>query len=114
MKTDLMKKFLDLPGVEGVYAFTYDGFLIAHEAKIKLDTDALAGTCTPIAGATEGLGAELESKLEQIIVQFNNYIVVIEQISEDVIFVVLGRKDMNIGLVRLNIKRNKDKLRDMF
>jgi predicted regulator of Ras-like GTPase activity (Roadblock/LC7/MglB family) len=57
-------------------------------------------------GSSESMGADLRvGEMQQGMFEYNNGIVFMSALGEDAIFVVVAHPNVNLGMVRLQIKR---------
>jgi predicted regulator of Ras-like GTPase activity (Roadblock/LC7/MglB family) len=104
----------DLARVEGVNIAALvgrDGFIIEHVANIKVDADALGAMASTSVGTSEAIGLELgKGNFEQVLIELENGPIILSLISQDEILAIIAQQGANIGRIRYEVKKNKDRI----
>jgi uncharacterized protein len=104
----------DLVKIEGVSAAAVvgrDGFIIEHVSNIKIDVDALGAMASTSVGTSEAMGIELgKGKFEQVLVELEKGPVLLSLISDNEILAVVAETGANIGRIRYEVKKNKERI----
>ncbi|AFC98881.1 putative distant relative of homeotic protein bithoraxoid [Methanocella conradii HZ254] len=111
----MLKRILgDLAKVEGVNAAAIvgrDGFIIEHVANIQVDMDALGAMASTSVGTSEAMGIELgKGNFEQVLVELEKGPIMLSLISQNEILAIVAEHGANIGRIRYEVKKNKDRL----
>lgn len=104
----------DLTKVEGVNAAAIvgrDGFIIEHVANIQIDVDALGAMASTSVGTSEAMGIELgKGNFEQVIVELEKGPIILSLVTENEILAIVAESGANIGRIRYEVKKNKDRI----
>jgi predicted regulator of Ras-like GTPase activity (Roadblock/LC7/MglB family) len=104
----------DLTKVEGVNAAAIvgrDGFIIEHVANIQMDVDALGAMASTSVGTSEAMGIELgKGNFEQVIVELEKGPIILSLVTENEILAIVAESGANIGRIRYEVKKNKDRI----
>ncbi len=111
----MLKRILgDLAKVEGVNAAAVvgrDGFIIEHVANIQMDVDALGAMASTSVGTSEAMGIELgKGNFEQVLVELEKGPIMLSVISQNEILAIVAEHGSNIGRIRYEVKKNKDRI----
>ena len=104
----------DLTKVEGVNAAAIvgrDGFIIEHVANIQMDVDALGAMASTSVGTSEAMGIELgKGNFEQVIVELEKGPIILSLVTENEILAIVAETGANIGRIRYEVKKNRDRI----
>jgi predicted regulator of Ras-like GTPase activity (Roadblock/LC7/MglB family) len=104
----------DLTKVEGVNAAAIvgrDGFIIEHVANIQMDVDALGAMASTSVGTSEAMGIELgKGNFEQVIVELEKGPIILSLVTENEILAIVAESGANIGRIRYEVKKNRDRI----
>lgn len=111
----MLKRILsDLSKVEGVNAAAVvgrDGFIIEHVANIQMDVDALGAMASTSVGTSEAMGIELgKGNFEQVLVELEKGPIILSLVTENEILAIVAESGSNIGRIRYEVKKNKDRI----
>jgi len=111
----MLKRILgDLVKVEGVSAAAIcgrDGFVIEHVANIQMDADALGAMASTSVGTSEAMGIELnKGNFEQVLVELEKGPIMLSLITQNEILAVIAEPGSNLGRIRYEVKKNKDRI----
>ncbi len=111
----MLKRILgDLVKVEGVSAAAVvgrDGFVIEHVANIQMDVDALGAMASTSVGTSEAMGIELnKGTFEQVLIEMEKGPVMLSLVSASEILAVVAEPGSNVGRIRYEVKKNKDRI----
>ncbi|MCD1295939.1 dynein regulation protein LC7 [Methanocella sp. CWC-04] len=111
----MLKRILgDLIKVEGVSAAAIlgrDGFIIEHVSNITMDVDALGAMASTSVGTSEAMGIELgKGNFEQVLVELQNGPIMLSLVTENEILAIVAEPGANLGRIRYEVKKNKDRI----
>lgn len=111
MLKQLLGEFLKLDGVTAAVVVGRDGFVIESAISGKVDIDALGAMASTGMGTSEAMGAELgKGDLRQMLVELDNGPILLSPLSTDELIAIVAETDVNIGRIRYELKKNKDRL----
>ena len=102
------------PGVDACMVVSRDGLVIEQSGRLDdIDPDLMAATASEVFGVAETAGERLgKGAPEQVLVELHGGKVVISAVNSDVFLLVLGRKKVNLGLLRWEVQASAEKLRE--
>mgnify|MGYP005838333507 CR=1 FL=1 len=111
----MLKRILnDLIKVEGVSAAAIvgrDGFIIEHVSNLQMDVDALGAMASTSVGTSEAMGIELgKGTFEQVLVELEKGPVLLSLVSTNEILAIVAEPGSNVGRIRYEVKKNKDRI----
>jgi uncharacterized protein len=111
----MLKRILsDLAKVEGVSGAAIvgrDGFIIEHVSNMTMDVDALGAMASTSVGTSEAMGIELgKGNFEQVLVELEKGPVILSLVTENEILAIVAEAGANIGRIRYEVKKNKDRI----
>ncbi len=111
----MLKRILgDLVKVEGVSAAAVvgrDGFIIEHISNIQMDVDALGAMASTSVGTSEAMGIELnKGNFEQVLVELEKGPILLSLVTTNEILAVVAEPGSNVGRIRYEVKKNKDRI----
>lgn len=111
----MLKRILsDLVKVEGVSAAAVvgrDGFIIETVSNIPMDADALGAMASTSVGTSEAMGIELgKGNFEQVLVELEKGPILLSLITQNEILAIIAEPGANIGRIRYEVKKNKDRI----
>ncbi|MDI6718432.1 MAG: roadblock/LC7 domain-containing protein [Methanomicrobiales archaeon] len=111
MLKQILGEFLKLDGVTAAVVVGRDGFVIESAVSGKVDIDALGAMASTGMGTSEAMGAELgKGDLRQMLVELDNGPILLSPLSADELIAIVAETDVNIGRIRYELKKNKDRL----
>lgn len=104
-----LEDFLQVEGVTTVVVVGKDGFIINYASTGSFNIDEVSAVVSTGMGSLESMGADLGvGDMQQGMLEYDGGIVFMNALGEDAIFVVVARPNVNLGMVRLQIKRRID------
>lgn len=104
-----LEDFLQVEGITTVVVVGRDGFIIDSASTGNFNIDELGAVVTTGMGSSESIGADLGvGDMKQGMLEYDGGIVFMNALSEDAIFVLVARPNVNLGMVRFQIKRRID------
>lgn len=111
MLKPLLEEFLHIEGVSAAVVAGRDGFVIESALSGRVDLDALGAMASTGLGISETMGNALNrGELNQMLVEHDQGPILIAPLSEDEIIAIVAEKSANIGRVRYELKKNKQRL----
>nr|WP_245320670.1 roadblock/LC7 domain-containing protein [Methanofollis sp. W23] len=107
----ILMEFLRLDGVTAAVVIGRDGFVIEDAVSGEIDTDALGAMASTGMGTSEAMGAELgKGELNQMLVELQNGPILLSPLSEDELIAIVANDGSNIGRIRYELKKNRDRI----
>ena len=111
MLKQILGEFLNLEGVSAAVVIGRDGFVIESAVSGKMDIDALGAMASTGIGTSEAMGRELgRGQLTQMLVELDNGAIVISPLSKDELIAIVAENASNLGRIRYELKKNKERL----
>ncbi|HDR73460.1 MAG TPA: dynein regulation protein LC7 [Methanoculleus sp.] len=111
MLKQILSEFLKLDGVSAAVVVGRDGFVIESVEAGEIDTEALGAMASTGMGTSEAMGAELgKGDMHQMLVELEHGPILLSPLSEDELIAIVGDKDVNIGRIRYELKKNKERI----
>ncbi|QYZ80395.1 dynein regulation protein LC7 [Methanofollis formosanus] len=111
MLKQILMEFLRLDGVTAAVVVGRDGFVIEDAVAAEIDTDALGAMASTGMGTSEAMGAELgKGDLNQMLVELQNGPILLSPLSEDELIAIVANDGVNIGRIRYELKKNRDRI----
>ncbi len=108
---EILSVFTRLDGVNAVCLVGRDGFLVNSIVKKGVDAEMIGAIASGGFGASESMGTQLEKgNLTMTMLEFNEGPIMLAPVGEDTFLVVAADEAANLALIRLVIRRHKDKL----
>jgi hypothetical protein len=102
---------LNLEGVSAAVVVGRDGFVIESAVSGKMDIDALGAMASTGIGTSEAMGRELgKGELTQMLVELEKGPIVVSPLSKDELIAIVAENASNLGRIRYELKKNKDRL----
>ena len=106
-----LNKLLMIEGVTGVIVVSLDGFIIGSAGRTGADIEAVGVLASSEVSVAFTLAQEAQSGgLNQIIIEYSYGRVVLESLVEDLVLVVIGTAQSNLGMLRLAITNLKQEI----
>lgn len=107
-----LEDFLQVDGVTAVVVVGKDGFIIDSASTGSFNVDEVGAVVSTGMRSAESMGVELGvGDIQQGMLVYDDGIVFMNALGEDAIFVLVARPDVNLGMVRLRIKRRIDDIK---
>lgn len=111
MLKQLLGEFLKLEGVSAAVVVGRDGFVIESAVSGKIDIDALGAMASTGLGTAETMGAQLgKGSLRQTLIELEKGPILLSPLSADELIAIVADDVANIGRIRYELKKNKDRI----
>lgn len=111
MLKQILGEFLKIEGVTAAVVVGRDGFVIESATSGKMDIDALGAMASTGMGTSEAMGKELgKGELKQMLVETEKGPIIMSPLSADELIAIVAENEANVGRVRYDLKKNKDRL----
>jgi len=111
MLKQILGEFLKLEGVSAAVVIGRDGFVIESAVSGKMDIDALGAMASTGIGTSEAMGRELgKGELNQMLVELEKGPIIISPLSKDELIAIVAETTSNLGRIRYELKKNKERL----
>ena len=111
MLKQVLGEFLYLDGVSAAVVIGRDGFVIESAVSGKMDLDALGAMASTGIGTSEAMGRELgKGQLTQMLVVLEKGPIIISPLSKDELIAIVAENSSNLGRIRYELKKNKERL----
>ncbi len=108
---DTLNVLSKLDGVSAVSLVGRDGFLLDSIAKKGIDAEMIGAIASGGFGASESMGKQLEKgNLTMTMLEYNDGPVILAPVGDDAFLVVAAEENANLALIRLSVKKYKDRL----
>ncbi len=112
MLNRILQDFLRNEGVVMAGIIGKDGFIIEYASNGEVDVDAVAAMASTAMGTAESVGKEVgRGDASQMIMEYKGGNIIIAPVTENEIVAVVSDGTANLGRIRYEIKKNKDKIR---
>ena len=111
MLKPLLEEFLKLEGVSAAVVVGRDGFVIESAVSGKVDIEALGAMASTGLGTSEAMGNTLgKGELSQMLVELEKGPIILSPLSTDELIAIVADTTANIGRIRYELKKNKERL----
>jgi predicted regulator of Ras-like GTPase activity (Roadblock/LC7/MglB family) len=111
MLKEILGEFLNVEGVSAAVVVGRDGFVIESATSGKMDIDALGAMASTGIGTSEAMGKELgKGELTQMLVELDKGPIIISPLSKDELIAIVADITANLGRIRYEVKKNKERL----
>lgn len=111
MLKQILSEFLKIDGVSAAVVVGRDGFVIESAVSGKVDIEALGAMASTGMGTSEAMGTELgKGQLMQMLVELQNGPIILSPLSADELIAIVADNGANIGRVRYELKKNRDRI----
>lgn len=111
MLKQILGEFIKLDGVTAAVVVGRDGFVIESAESGTIDTEALGAMASTGLGTSEAMGSELgKGEMQQMLVECENGPILLSPLSEDELIAIVAEKNVNIGRIRYELKKNRDRI----
>ena len=111
MLKPLLEEFLKLEGVSAAVVMGRDGFVIESAVSGKVDIEALGAMASTGLGTSEAMGITLgKGELSQMLVELEKGPIILSPLSADELIAIVADTTANIGRIRYELKKNKERL----
>ncbi|MGA2104225.1 MAG: roadblock/LC7 domain-containing protein [Methanoregula sp.] len=107
----ILNEFLKIDGVSAAVIAGTDGFVIESAVSGKFDIEALAAMASTGLGTSGAMGSSLEKGLlAQMLVELEKGPILLSPLSEDELIAIVADDTANIGRIRYDLKKNRDRI----
>ncbi|MDI9632462.1 MAG: roadblock/LC7 domain-containing protein [Methanolinea sp.] len=111
MLKQILNEFLKIDGVSAAVVVGRDGFVIESATTGKMDIDALGAMASTGLGTSEAMGKELgKGELRQMIVELEQGPILMSLLSPEEMIAIVASNEANVGRIRYELKKNKERL----
>lgn len=111
MLKQILSEFLKLDGVSAAVVAGRDGFVIESAVSGDIDLDALGAMASTGLGTSEAMSQELGKEvMNQIIIELEEGPILISPISEDELIAIVAQQGVNVGRLRYELKKKRDRI----
>jgi predicted regulator of Ras-like GTPase activity (Roadblock/LC7/MglB family) len=111
MLKQILSEFLKLDGVSAAVVVGRDGFVIESVEAGEIDTEALGAMASTGMGTSEAMGAELgKGEMQQMLVELDLGPILLSPLSDDELIAIVGEKNVNIGRIRYELRKNRERI----
>lgn len=111
MLKEILGEFLNVEGVSAAVVVGRDGFVIESATSGKMDIDALGAMASTGIGTSEAMGKELgKGELTQMLVELDKGPIIVSPLSKDELIAIVADTTANLGRIRYEVKKNKERL----
>ena len=111
MLKQILGEFLKVEGVSAAVVVGRDGFVIESAISGKIDIDALGAMASTGMGISEAMGNELgKGNLDQMLVELEKGPIILSPLSSDELIAIVADSTANVGRIRYELKKNKERL----
>lgn len=104
--TSLLKELADANGVISAMVVSRDGFVIESATNHDIDIEAIGAVVSTGIGSAEMIGKELQvGNINQTMLEFENGVVMMSVIADEVLLAVTISNEANIGNIRYLLKK---------
>lgn len=101
-----LEDFLIVEGVTTVVVVGRDGFIIDAVSKGDLNIDDVGAVVSTGMGSSESMGIDLKvGNMNQGMLEYEDGIIFMKAISEDAILIIVSVPEVNLGMIRFQIKK---------
>jgi len=111
MLKPLLDEFLRVEGVFAAVVVGRDGFVIESSVSGKIDVEALGAMASTGLGTSEAMGNTLgKGELADMIVELEKGPIILAPLSADELIALVADSSANIGRIRYELKKNKERI----
>lgn len=115
--TEIQKILAEFTSIEGVHTACLvgrDGFLLDSLARSGIDAEMIGAIASSGFGSAESMGNQLgQGDLRMTMFEFANGPVMFAPVGEDAFLVIVADQETNLGWIRISIKKNANKIREV-
>jgi predicted regulator of Ras-like GTPase activity (Roadblock/LC7/MglB family) len=111
MLKPLLEEFLKVEGVSAAVVVGRDGFVIESAVSGKVDIEALGAMASTGLGTSEAMGNTLgKGELLQMLVELEKGPIILSPLSADELIALVADTTANVGRIRYELKKNKERI----
>jgi predicted regulator of Ras-like GTPase activity (Roadblock/LC7/MglB family)/DNA-binding response OmpR family regulator len=115
--TEIQKILGEFTSIEGVHTACLvgrDGFLLDSLARPGIDAEMIGAIASSGFGSAESMGNQLgQGDLRMTMFEFANGPVMFAPVGEDAFLVIVADQETNLGWIRISIKKNANKIKEV-
>jgi predicted regulator of Ras-like GTPase activity (Roadblock/LC7/MglB family)/DNA-binding response OmpR family regulator len=115
--TEIQKILAEFTNIEGVHTACLvgrDGFLLDSLSRSGIDAEMIGAIASSGFGSAESMGTQLgQGELNMTMFEFENGPVMFAPVGEDAFLVIVADKATNLGWIRISIRKNSRKIKDV-
>jgi len=111
MLKPLLEEFLKVENVSAAVVVGRDGFVIESAVSGKIDIEALGAMASTGLGTSEAMGTILgKGEMYQMLVELQKGPILLSPLSADELIAIVADSSSNIGRIRYELKKNRDRI----
>jgi len=111
MLKPLLEEFLKVEGISAAVVVGRDGFVIESAVSGNVDVEALGAMASTGLGTSEAMGNSLgKGELSQMLVECQNGPILLSPLSADELIALVADTTANVGRIRYELKKNKERI----
>lgn len=111
MLQQVLYDFVKIEGVNAAVIVGRSGLVVDQCSNIKINFDALGAMASTSVGMSMAMGDHLDMGFcEQVLVELEYGPVILSPVGQNKILAVVAGRGANIGRIRYEIKKNKDRI----
>jgi predicted regulator of Ras-like GTPase activity (Roadblock/LC7/MglB family)/CheY-like chemotaxis protein len=115
--TEIQKILAEFTSIEGVHTACLvgrDGFLLDNLARAGIDAEMIGAIASSGFGSAESMGNQLgQGDLKMTMFEFANGPVMFAPVGDDAFLVIVADQETNLGWIRISIKKNSKKIKEI-
>ncbi len=112
---EILENLTQVNGIQGTLIVGKDGLVIAYSGDIKTDPDFLGATIADFFTTAENITEEkfAMGSLDKLSFETNSSKFFLNNINNDTFLVIITEEQVNIGLIRLEMKAAAESLKEV-
>ncbi len=111
MLKQILGEFLKLDGVTAAVVAGRDGFVIESVVAGDVDVEALGAMASTGMGTAEAMSNELgKGEMSQMLIELEHGPILLSPLSEDELIAIVANANVNVGRIRYELKKNRDRI----
>lgn len=107
----VLRELIKTEGINTAVVVGADGFVIEHVSQINVDADALGAMASTSYGMSVAMGSLLsKGNCEHVLVELEHGPILLTLVSKNEILAVMAAKGANLGRIRYEMKKYKDRI----
>jgi predicted regulator of Ras-like GTPase activity (Roadblock/LC7/MglB family) len=108
---ETLKGMAQMEGIKAVCLVGRDGFLIDSISTTGMDAETVGAIASSGFGSSERMGREIgQGGIEMVMFEYEGGPVMLSPIGEEAFLVVIAEKSVNLGLIRVKIRKHSGEL----
>ena len=102
------------PEIEGSVLIRTDGLVLASALPAEIDRDLVAAMSASALNVSTRVLEELgKGEIENVIIRGSMGVVMVISVAQDIVLAAIGKKDANLGLMLVEMRRAAEKLKNI-